>query len=80
VLGHGALGGVGQGFGLRKKIQSLHNFGIGFSADLHAFILTESVNEDLRFDVRPEPVVVIDQVGLGVGNRCFGETCETPAG
>src|ERR1700733_3120946 len=63
-----ALGVIGQSFGLGKKIQAFQHFGIRFRANLQAFILAESIHENLRLDVGPDPVVVIDEIRLGIGN------------
>ena len=66
VLGHNALGIVGESFGLRQKVQSLEHLRIRFRPDLQALILTESIDEDLSLDVGLDPVVVIHEISLRV--------------
>src|ERR1700733_7147091 len=68
VLGYDALGTLGQRLCLRKKVQTFHHFRIRFRSYLHALILTKSIYKDLSLDVGLDPVAVIDQVRLGIGN------------
>src|SRR5207245_11690294 len=46
----------------------LDDLWIGLGPYLHAFILTKGVNENFGLDVRADPVIVINEVGLGVGS------------
>src|SRR5580704_15178360 len=59
---------VREGFGLREKLETFQYFGIRFRAHLHALILTEGIYENLGLDVGFDPVVVIQQIRLRVGN------------
>src|SRR4029077_14241647 len=58
---------------LRKQVQSLDDLGIVFRANLQAFVLPELVYEDFALDAVAEPVIVLDQILLGVGNLLFIE-------
>src|SRR6266481_1329231 len=68
MLSHDLLGIVGQGFGLRQKFQTLYHFRVRLGAHFHALILAESIHKNLSLDVGPEPLVVVHQIGLSVGN------------
>lgn len=47
VLGDDFPGVVGQRFGLRQQFQTLDHFWVGLGSNLHAFILAESIDENL---------------------------------
>ena len=47
VLGDDFPGAICQSFGLGQKLQALDHFRVGFSANLHAFVLPEGVDENL---------------------------------
>src|SRR5260370_29123380 len=66
MLSHDLLGIVGQGFGLRQKLQTLFYFRVRLCPHLHALILTESIHKNFSLDVGPEPLVVIHKIGLSV--------------
>src|SRR5438270_10058324 len=68
VLGDNFLGVVGQSLRLRQKFKTLYHFRIGLGANFHALILTEGIDKNFRLDVRLNPVVVVEELGLGVGN------------
>src|SRR5579872_213477 len=73
VLGHDLLGVVGQRFRLREKFQTLNDLRIRLGPDFHTFILAESVNKNLRLDIRLDPVAIVEQISLRVRDVGFIE-------
>src|SRR5205809_4912592 len=59
---------LGKCLGLRQQFEPFDNLRVGFSPNLQAFFLAESIYENLTLDAGTDEVGVLQQVRLGVGN------------
>src|SRR5947209_5548666 len=57
---------LGKCLGLRQQFEPFDNLRVGFSPNLQAFFLAESIYENLTLDARTDEVSVLQQVRLGV--------------
>src|SRR5262249_44520207 len=67
-LGDDLLRVLRQGSRLWKKIESFYDFWVRFRPNLQAFFLTECIHEKFALDIGAYPVVVLHQIGFGVGD------------
>ena len=68
MFGDDLPGVFGQRLGLRQQLEAFKDFRIGFRLNFQAFFLAVGIDENFALDVGLEPVVVVQQVGLGERN------------